>query len=537
MLNTETNTVNIAGRQLQVKRTPVDRLISFFSPALGVKRQRARLIEAMSGAWTGASTTRRSMRSWITQSSDADSDIIYDLPTLRERSRDLIRNAPIATGAQGTAVANVVGTGLKLQARIDAEFLGMTDEEADAWQDRTEREWQLFAESTECDVARTLNFYGIQSLAFRQTFENGDVFCLTPRIKRGNFPYSLKLQLVEADRVCNENYAPDRAGLIAGIEKDEITGEPLQYHIMNQHPDSAYVIPKDGYKWTKIPAYGKNSGLRNVIHLYEMLRPGQTRGVPSLAPVIETLKVLSQYTENELMASTVASLFTVFIKTETGDLDFSTMNGIGTEVGAETTDNDVKLGNGAVVGLGKNESVETANPGRPNSAFDPFVKAITEQIGAALGIPYEVLVRHFDASYSASRAALLEAWRFFRSRRSWLVSMFCQPVYEIWLYEAVASGRITAPGFFADPLIAKAYAKTVWIGDSPGYIDPQKDVAACKERIDSLLSTYDEETALLTGGDFESNVRQRSKEKRMLDKAGLLPEPKVKPQQVEVIEK
>jgi lambda family phage portal protein len=527
--------LNIAGRQLEVKRTPIDRLVSFFSPARGMQRQRARVFEAISGAWTGASTSRRSLKQWTTASSDADSDTLYDLPKLRERSRDLIRNAPIATGACGTSVVNVVGTGLKLQSRIDAEFLGMTDEQADAWQDKTEREWQLFAESQECDVARTLNFYGIQSLAFRQTFENGDVFCLTPRIKRGKFPYSLKLQLVEADRCCNEKNQPDTAGQIAGVQKDETTGEPLYYSFMNQHPESAYVVSKDGYKWEKIPAFGDKTGLRNVIHLYEMLRPGQTRGVPHLAPVVEMLKVLSMYTDNELMASTVAALFTVFVKTEAGALDFAAASGMGAELDTSSTDEDLKMGSGAIVGLKKGESIDIADPKRPNATFEPFVDAVFAQIGAAIGIPKEVLIKCFNSSYSASRAALLEAWRFFRNRRVWLASMFCQPIYEIWLYEAIASGRIAAPGYFADPLLAKAYAKAVWIGDSPGYIDPQKDVDACKDRIDGLLSTYDEETALLTGGDFESNVRQRAKEKRLLEKAGLMATQKEKPQQVEVV--
>ncbi|MDD4060471.1 MAG: hypothetical protein PHW08_07210, partial [Kiritimatiellae bacterium] len=90
---------------------------------------------------------------------------------------------------------------------------------------------------------------------------------------------------------------------------------------------------------------------------------------------------------------------------------------------------------------------------------------------------------------------------------------------------AVSSGRIQAPGFFASELIRKAYSRAAWIGDSPGYVDPDKDVQAATDRIAGRLSTLDEETALLTGGDFEANLRQMAKEKRMLDKAGLAPAP------------
>jgi len=43
------------------------------------------------------------------------------------------------------------------------------------------------------------------------------------------------------------------------------------------------------------------------------------------------------------------------------------------------------------------ESIETANPGRPNVNFDPFFQAILSQIGAAIGIPFEVLRMHFSS--------------------------------------------------------------------------------------------------------------------------------------------
>jgi lambda family phage portal protein len=507
---------------------PIDRIVNYFDPVRGARRIRARSFNALSGSFTGASRTRRALKEWRTQSADADADILYDLPLLRERSRDLIRNAPIAVGAIGTSLANVVGTGLKLQSRIDTEFLGLSDEDADAWEDHTEREWRLWSESQECDISRILNFHGLQTLAFRQTLENGDVFALLPRIVRSGSPYLLKIQLVEADRVCNEDWGSDSKTLVAGVEKDPNTGAPIAYHVMNQHPGLTRFLKKGGGTWTVVPAFGEKTGLRNVLHLYEMTRPGQTRGVPFLAPVMETLKQLDRYTEAELMAAVVSGLFTVFLQSESGALDFDVTSGMGVETQATATDDDLKLGNGAIVGLKKNETISTANPGRPNAAFDPFVKSILEQIGAALGIPFEVLIRHFQSSYSASRAALLEAWRFFRSRRVWLVSTFCQPIYEIWLYEGVASGRIAAPGFFADPLVAKAYSGAEWIGDSPSFIDPSKDISAAKERLDAGISTLDSETTLLTGGDFEKNVRQMAKEKRMFEKVGLVyPSPKI----------
>jgi lambda family phage portal protein len=516
----------IMTNKLRVQLNPIDRIVNYFDPVRGAHRVKARMFQTLVGSYNGASRTRRSVKEWNASNGDADEDILWDLPNLRERSRDLVRNAPVATGAIGTSLANVVGTGLKLQSRIDAEYLGLSEEEADAWEDNTEREWRLWAESQECDISRTLNFTSLQALAFRQTLENGDVFALLPRKDRPGSPYSLKVQLVEADRICNQDNKADSESLIAGVEKDPETGAPVAYHVMNQHPGMVRVQKKDAFSWKVVPAFGNQTGLRNVLHLYEMLRPGQTRGVPFLAPVMEALKQISTLTDNELMASTVASLFTVFVHSKGGEIGFEISNtGMAAETGAKSSDTDIKMGNGNIVGLADGEEIDTAAPGRPNAAFEPFFVAIIKQIGAALGIPFEVLIRHFSSSYSASRAALLEAWRFFRGRRKWLVDYFCQPTYEIWLFEAIASGRVSAPGYFSDPMIAKAYSGAEWTGDAPLYIDPQKDVDSAKARIDARLSTHDAETTLLTGGDFEKNVRQLGKEARMIKDAGLLPAP------------
>jgi capsid protein len=173
------------------------------------------------------------------------------------------------------------------------------------------------------------------------------------------------------------------------------------------------------------------------------------------------------------------------------------------------------------VGLAPGEKVNTANPGRPNQAFDPFILAILRQVGVALEIPYEILIHHFSASYSASRAAMIEAWRFFRNRRAWLAQNFCQIVYENWLAEAVALGRVKAPGFFASYDLRRAYCGTIWIGDAPGQIDPQKEVGAAKERVELGVSTLDEETVNLTGGDFERNYPRIVKERRMMREIGM----------------
>jgi capsid protein len=163
------------------------------------------------------------------------------------------------------------------------------------------------------------------------------------------------------------------------------------------------------------------------------------------------------------------------------------------------------------------------NPGCPNDKFDPFVMAVLRQIGVSLELPFEVLIKHFESSYSAARAALLDAWKFFKCRREFIATHLCQPIYENWLAYEIANGAISAPGYFASRKIAAAYNGSVWIGDGPGSIDPLKEVQAAGERIDLGISTKQAESIAYDGIPWEAKLKQRAKETREEKAAGLEP--------------
>jgi len=497
-------------RKVEVKSTIIDKAINYVAPTWGQKRFRSRYIMALAGAYTGASKKRRQTESFNPKGGDADSDTLSDLETLRDRSRDLLRNTPIATGAVGTNIVHIVGSGLQMQSRIDREALGMTEEQAEEWQKKTEREFNSWAKSLDCDISRRNNFYDLQRLVLRSTLESGDCFVLLPFKELKNSSYGTRLQIIEADRICNENNSRDSKTLAGGIEKEK-DGTPKYYHIRTTHPGADFITTER--KWDKIPAFTK-SGRRNIIHVYEQLRPGQTRGVPYLSPVIEQLHQLGKYTDAELMAAVISSMFTVFLKTPAG-VGFSPFEPT-EESGGSTSDKDYKMGVGAIVELAANEEVSFANPGRPNTAFDPFVQSILRQIGVALGLPFELLVMHFTKSYSAARSAMLNAWKVFLTKRDWLVDHFCNLVYASWLEEAILRNRITAPGFLDDPILREAYLSNIWIGPAQGSIDPQREILAVEKRIELGITTLSEETAALTGTDWDQKVDAIKRESKIM---------------------
>ena len=259
-------------------------------------------------------------------------------------------------------------------------------------------------------------------------------------------------------------------------------------------------------------------------------RAGQRRGVPMLAPVLEALKQLGRYTDAEITAAVLSAMFTVFVKQGVASdaRPFGEMLPPDMLIDAQDQ-SSIELGPGAILSLNPGEDVEFADPKHPNTGYDAFTNALIRQIGAALEIPPEVLFKQFTTSYSAARGALNEFWRTCSMQRDWFTDDFCQPIYEEWFAEAVARGRIAAPGFFADPAIRKAYTTCAWNGPARTNLNPVQEVDAAVKRVDAGFSTAQEETATMTGGDYNRNIRQRvieAKRKREVDE---ITNPQAKP--------
>lgn len=502
------------GRNLPAP-TLLDRFLTSVAPGYGVRRYQARLALQFAGQYSGAKSNRTALKSWITTPGSADADALGDLWTLRARSRDLVRNNPIAVGASATSKAHTVGTGLRLRPQIRRSLLGMSQEAADAWEDRASELFDVWASSIAADVTLTQNFYQIQGLVFESVFESGDALVLRRIAKRPNV-VPLALDVIEADRIATPLTLQADSLIRAGVKIDD-DGAPVSYFVLDFHPgDFILATPLDFHE---IPAWGAKSGERMALHVYRRRRPGQTRGIPELAPVIEILKQLDRYSEAEIMSAVVSSFFTVFMKTK----DDSGLTGAAVPGNVQMSADEIALGPGAVVNVDTDEDIQIANPSRANANFDAFYSAVVRQIGVALSIPYELLIMHFAASYSASRAALEMASQFFKERREWLVSTFCQPVYEWFLVDAINAGVIEAPGFFADPVKRAAWCGAQWIPPARMSIDPKKEVEADEKEINLGIKTLDEVTLARTGRDWRRNTEQRAIEHAARVKAKLEP--------------
>lgn len=498
----------------------------------------------------GASEARRALRGFIARSLSPQLDIDANNKTLRQRGRMLYMGSPIATGAINTNRTKVIGPGLTLNSAINRELLGMSSDAAKAWQRKTEAEFRLWSGKKEnCDATGVNNFAGIQQLAVVSWLASGDVFNLFKRYPpTATNPYSLRLHLVEADRVSTpmaalraSNFLNSTTGkakngnrIYDGVEVDA-QGMIVAYYISNEYPDPMNPLTME---WQRIPAFGEKTGLPNILQIMNAERADQYRGITYLAQVIEPLLQINRYTQSELVAALVQSFFTAWIVTNTNPADIP-LNEVGSGVvgvdgeaadkpGISNQQNEYEMGPGTVTHLQNGEDIKFGNPNVPTPGFEVFTKAIFQQIGAALEIPHDVLLKKFDASYSASRAALLEAWEAFRMRRRWIVEKLCQPVYEVWLAEAVARGRIKAPGFFDDPLIRAAWSGAHWIGPVQGHLDPLKEIKADILAIDRAIKTHEQVTREYGNSDWYDNAEQLLRESEMLSQAKQIMNPTVK---------
>jgi len=517
-----------------MKLSLIDRAVAAIDPVRAAARMKARaqlqVAQQTFSAFAGdgmdlepvAGGGSSLLRWWRPGSRDAAGDALYALTMQRGQVRELVRTNPIAGGAIGTNVDRVVGTGVALVAQPERSVLGWTAEQALAWKSTVQMEFSLWADSTACDWEGEQNFYDKQALTLRSALESGDCFTILPDgTPTPSQPYSLRLQTIEADRVGNPNNASNTATIAGGIDRSA-AGGVKRYFVYDTHPGAIFTTEGKGrYTGTWMAGIGP-SGRRRILHHFRQLRPEQPRGIPYLAPVIAALKQLGRYTEAEIQAAVVSALFTVFVETENA----SAAPVFGMQESEVPADDELEMSPGTVLSLAKGEKVSFADPSRPNTSFDPFVQAIIQQIGVGLGVPYELLIKRFNASYSASKAALLDAWMWFRSQRSWLARSFCQPTYETWLAEAVMIGRVSAPGFFADPLMRWAYSRASWHGDSMGSINPKDEVAAYAAAVDARLMTRERAEWEMFGSDWYETFAAKKTENDMLAAADLLPVPK-----------
>jgi len=515
----------------------IDRVVEAVNPVAGRRRLRARFeLEVArevardvsnSGYSEGGASKKKSFsRGGGMSSLSPKEDINLNLPTLRRNSRSCWMIDPLARAALSRLNNFSIGTGLRLRSRPDYGLLGIERAAAEEWARRAEALYTAHFGSRACDAQGLNTGDELQALALLAWLQSGDTAGLLQYHEpRDDEISGLRVLLTEADRIRNPTQLLEgqREKLIDGVEIDA-GGRAVALHVARTHP-----LSSGGWGYSndtdRIPIIGEESGRRNVLFLIWSERPGQWRGAPFLAPIIEPLRNLGKYRESELDAAVVASLFTVFMGTSDPQIPLGQSIPDAERVVSESDDDaeyTMEMGHGNIIAGEPGQQPVMLDPKRPNANFDAFTTAITREIGAALGIPYEVLLANFTNSYSASRAALQIAWQNFLCWRRRMVVNYCQPLYEEFVVEQVLLGNLEAD--IDDPLRRAAWLRAFWYGPAMPILNPVQEVTAAEKRVANRFSTRTREAAEMTGMDFHAEVLpEQQVEEEELAEAGMAP--------------
>lgn len=470
-------------------------------------------------AFRAASLRDAAVTAWRPRSGSADAELLPAIQTLRARARDIDRNNGIAAGGIQTIVDNVVGTGLRLAARPDYKALGQTKEWADAWAAKVQSCWQGWAWNTSCDASDESTWDQLTAQALRSQLTNGDALAEMVWLP-GRDSYGTKIKTIESDRLSNPNYEMDspflRGGKVIGA-----SGEPTGYWIRNFHPGDASLAGMYSTfpAWDLIPRRNDFGRLR-VLHVYDKQRSEQSRGKPLLATVLAYFKQADRYINAEIAAAVANGMIALIMTTPlSGDQLHDLWNDTNRDEWLQIRrDHAVALESGSIIPLAPGDKMESFMPQRPAAQFGAFLESVFRIIAVGMDMPYELLLKDFSkTTYSSARSAMLEAWRSFNRRRDWLGTQWCDPVYANFLEELVNTGKIEAPGFYAN---RAAYQRCKWIGPGRGWVDPLKEAMAAQARIDSNVSTYERECAE-QGEDWEEVFEQRGTELKRMKELGI----------------
>lgn len=420
-------------------KNPVDAVVGYFSPVSGLKRQLAR--QALARAYEGANTNDgwRPRRA----GASADSDHLADAKRLRERARSLEQNVPYITRALGCLTSATIGTGI-------------TPESTDARAAEVMQLWERFVK--ECDADGLLDFYALQSVAYRAMARDGEVLIRRrPRRTEDGLAVPLQLQMLEADYIDTARSGPVTGGgqIVNGIEYDAI-GKVRAYWLYTQHPGSArYSL---GLSSRPIPA-------SEIIHLFAPNRPGQGRGFSRLAPVIARARDLMLYQDAELQRKNLETRLCLIASGDVASLANPTadyhagVDGSAADLGA--------LPSGGITQVPDGLKLTQIEPKAMPGAVE-YMKMELHLISAGIGVPYESMTGDMsEVNFSSARIRQIE-FRRDVEQEQWLVVIpcLCDQVWE-WFIDAarLQNGRRYSYG-------------VDWSTPRWDYVNPEQDVKA-----------------------------------------------------------
>ncbi len=416
-------------------------LIAPFAPSLALRREAAlvrREVLLGSGHYDGAGRGQRG-KDFRKNRTDAVEALRADREPLSYIARDMLRNNPRVVRIKRLLRNNIVGAGIKPSVR----WSGDPDDPRKSQVEALIKDHCL---KRNFDADGVLTMLGQQSLALGTIVGDGEVL-LRRRFRRpgDGFPLNFQVQVLETDflnrnidgKLANGNHA------VEGIEFTPI-GQRVAYHLYQSHPGGRHgALPAS----TRVDA-------RNVIHAFDMARPGQHRGVSWFAPVIPLLHDLQRYQDGQVKRQEIAALFAGILQTGTETEEI------------EGALEDLKAG--SIMTVGQDESLTFTNPPAVEG-YEPFMRATDRVIAAAMGVTYEALAGDYTGvNYTSGRMGRMDVDPNIKDwQDNLMVAQICD-TFAAWIAEGIED--------VAD--IPRDLWQMIWTPPVRPMVDPTKDYKA-----------------------------------------------------------
>jgi lambda family phage portal protein len=503
---------------------------------------------ARRNAFEAASTKNVNIGSWRPSLRSIDAEVLRDAPTVRARARDLVRNNPTARQAVRISRQGTIGAHLRLVLNPDYKFLGIDHADGVMWARTVERVWEQYAHGPSCwlDAGRRFSFTELMGLAHDQDFIDGE--CLVACEWDQNRPWNTCFQVVDVDRLSNPFGRPETTTLKGGVELDQFSA-PVGYHIRQAHPADIAVIGSRPYVWDLVPR--ETPWFRPIMmHSFDPIRAGQTRGISEFASVIHALKLGKEYAEQELSNATVRAGFVAVLTSALNANEAMASLAEGWMAGREGEEGeslnpiaemafdalkqtvgyynelDLSVAGQKIPKLSPGDDLKFLGNNTPGSNYADYVMAQIRNVAAGLGVdPTGLSQDYSQTSYSSAKMSYANNGRGYEIRRARLTRMIGMPIVAGWMEEAVQADRIPMPKGMskADYYEARdALVRGSFITAGKPIIEPLKERQAQQLGINMGVETL-QSVCSDEGLVAEEQLEQLARENQMREELGLIP--------------
>jgi len=278
--------------------------------------------------------------------------------------------------------------------------------------------------------------------------------------------------------------------LIQGIEMDKY-GAPVRYYFLKRHPGSNVAGLNDFFEYDTVEA-------DQVIHMANIGRVGQVRGMPRFTPSLTTLAQNRDYRSATLSAAKTAANISGVIETTSENLD---------EIEDVAEFETVDIERDALITLPMQSKMHQYKPEQPTSTYKVFKDEGIVEAARPLGLPRNKATGDSsDYNYASGRLDHQGFDKLKKTIRTWIDRNLSNRVALAWLAEARLIRSYTH--IYGSENIT---VKGLWFWPGDGHQDPVKEAKAQDIKLKNGRTTHAEEAGK-DGKDWEVEMEQRAKE-------------------------